>query len=232
MDAIPQKPSTLDPRAVALLEWMGAQPWAHLIVLGGGVALKHYLDYRGTKDCDAWWDDAVTAEQRQFVMTEISAALSRLNPGSTLRSDNWGEVNSVSVVESGKVVFSFQVAQRTTQLAPYLKSSWGGVRIESLEDNIASKMSAFVDRGLGRDFSDVYQLYRQLGWTPVRLWELWQKKNPERRLCDAQAQAKVKFEVLVRSRPLEKIAGDSERSEVAAARAWLQNELLAYDSGH
>ena len=232
MPAQPIKPTTLDPRAVALLEWMGAQPWAGFIVLGGGVALKHYLDYRGTKDCDAWWDGAVTAEQRQSVMTEISAALSRLNPGSTLRSDHWGEVNSISVVENGKVVFSFQIAQRTTQLAPYLNSTWGGVRIESLEDNIASKMSAFVDRGLGRDFSDVYQLHRQLGWTPVRLWELWQKKNPERRQCDAQAQAKVKFEVLVRSRPLEKITNELERSEVATARTWLQNELLAYDSGH
>ena len=55
MPATPRKPTTLDPRAERLLEWMGAQPWARFIVLGGGVALKHYLDYRGTKDCDAWW---------------------------------------------------------------------------------------------------------------------------------------------------------------------------------
>ncbi len=228
----PRKPATLDPRAERLLEWMGAQPWAHLVVLGGGVALKHYLDYRGTKDCDAWWDATATASQRQQVLEEVAAALVRLNPGSAQRRDDWGEVNSISVVEGGKVVFSFQMAQRTKQLAPYLASSWGGVRIESLEDNVASKMCAFVDRGVGRDFSDVYQIHRRLGWSTSELWRLWKTKNPSRELRDAQAKAKVKFEVLLRSRPLDSIKDENQRREAGAARRWFQEELLAYEPGH
>lgn len=232
MSATPQKPQTLDPRAARLLEWMGAQPWARLIVLGGGVALKHYLDYRGTKDCDAWWDSATTAEQKSSIVPEISGAMLRLNPGASLRHDNWGEVNSVSLVENGKVVFSFQIASRTRQLAPYIESSWGGIRIESLEDNVASKMSAFVDRGVGRDFADVYQLHNRLGWSASDLWQLWRRKNPDRELADAQAQARVKFEVLLRSRPLEKIANVAERNAAAVAREWFQKAMLVYEPGH
>ncbi len=228
----PRKPSTLDPRAERLLEWMGSQPWAHLVVLGGGVALKHYLDYRGTKDCDGWWDAAATAPQRQQVLEEVAAALARLNPGSAQRRDDWGEVNSISVVEGGKVVFSFQMAQRTKQLAPYLASAWGGVRIESLEDNVASKMCAFVDRGVGRDFSDVYQIHHRLGWSTGELWRLWKTKNPSREVRDAQAKAKVKFEVLLRSRPLDSIKDENQRREAGAARRWFQEELLAYEPGH
>jgi len=211
---------------------MGSQPWAHLVVLGGGVALKHYLDYRGTKDCDGWWDAAATAPQRQQVLEEVAAALARLNPGSAQRRDDWGEVNSISVVEGGKVVFSFQMAQRTKQLAPYLASAWGGVRIESLEDNVASKMCAFVDRGVGRDFSDVYQIHHRLGWSTGELWRLWKTKNPSREVRDAQAKAKVKFEVLLRSRPLDSIKDENQRREAGAARRWFQEELLAYEPGH
>ncbi|MBI2925256.1 MAG: nucleotidyl transferase AbiEii/AbiGii toxin family protein [Verrucomicrobia bacterium] len=232
MSPAPQKPTTLDPRTEGLLEWMGAQPWAHLVVLGGGVALKHYVDYRPTKDCDAWWDAAATTDERQRVLEEVAAALLRLNPGCSLRRDDWGDVNSLAVVEQGKVVFSFQVAQRTSQLAPYLSSAWGGLRIESLEDNIASKMCAFVDRGVGRDFSDVYQIHHRLGWSAAQLWQLWQTKNPPRAVGDAKTKARVKFEVLVRSRPLERIQPEAQRRELAAARRWFQVEMLADEPGH
>jgi hypothetical protein len=232
MTVLPQKPATLDPRTERLLEWMGGQPWAHLIVLGGGVALKHYVDYRPTKDCDAWWDSAASAEQRQRVLEETAAALLRLNPGCGQRRDDWGDVNSISVVEKGKVVFSFQIARRTSQLAPYLPSSWGSVQIESLEDNVASKLCAFVDRGVGRDFSDVYQIHHRLGWSAAQLWGLWRRKNPRREVSDAKAKARVKFEVLLRSRPLESIQPESRRRELAEARRWFQEEMLADEPGH
>ncbi|HEU0009164.1 MAG TPA: hypothetical protein VFT34_05030, partial [Verrucomicrobiae bacterium] len=91
---------------------------------------------------------------------------------------------------------------------------------------------AFVDRGVGRDFSDVYQIHHRLGWSTGELWRLWKTKNPSREVRDAQAKAKVKFEVLLRSRPLDSIKDENQRREAGAARRWFQEELLAYEPGH
>lgn len=228
----PQKPKTLDPRAERLLEWMGAQPWAHLVVLGGGVALKHYLDYRGTKDCDAWWAREATPEERLQVLAAVEAEMLRQNPGCTIRKDSWGDVHSMALKAGVVLQFSFQIAGRSVQLAPYLPSGWGGVRIESLEDNMASKLVAFTDRGVGRDFADVYQFHAGLGWSAADLWALWQRKNPDRTVADAQTNVRVKFEVLLRSRPLENISSPEERARAAAARRWFLEEMLTYEPGH
>lgn len=232
MSPAPRKPANLDPRAVRLLEWLGAQPWANRIVLGGGVALKHYLDYRPTRDCDAWWDEAATAEERARALAEIARALERLNPGCTLRRDDWGEVNSLAVQEGGTVVFSFQIARRTRQLAPYLPSPWGCVQIETLEDNVASKMAALVDRGVGRDFLDIRQLHVRLGWSSERLWSVWEQKHPLRSVADAQAKARLKLEVLIRSRPLASIPEPDERAAAGAAREWFLNDFLCHVPSH
>ena len=228
----PRKPSHLDPRAERLLEWLGAQPWAGCVVLGGGVALKHYLDYRSTKDCDAWWGDATPSALKETVLAEIANALEQQNPGCKLRRDNWGEVQSLAVMEAGEAVFAFQIAERTRQLEPYLVSAWGEVLLESLTDNVASKMAALVDRGLGRDFSDIRHLHEQLGWQPAEFWQLWQRRFPGRSVADAQAKARLKLEALMRSRPLEKVQPPSARTALAAARVWFLNDLLTHDSGH
>ena len=51
----PQPPADLHPLVRAILEGLQQQPDAAALVIGGGVALKHYLDYWPTKDLDAWW---------------------------------------------------------------------------------------------------------------------------------------------------------------------------------
>lgn len=155
MSAVPQKPATLDPRAVALLEWMGARPWARLIVLGGGVALKHYLDYRGTKDCVAWWHPDASADERRQIIAEVANTMRGQNSGCEIRLREFNEVNSVELFQTGQAPFSFQIAKRDVQLEPYLRSGWGGIGIESLNDNLASKMCALVDRGYPRDLRDI-----------------------------------------------------------------------------
>lgn len=228
----PRKPQHLDPRAERLLEWLGAQPWASNVVLGGGLALKHYLDYRPTKDCDAWWADATPAALKAEILEAVAGALRQQNPGCELRRDNWSDVNSIAVKDRGTVVFAFQIAQRTRRLEAYLPSGWGGLQLESLTDNVASKMAALVDRGLGRDFSDVRQIATQLGWTPAQFWQLWQRRFPERRLADAQIRVRLKLEQLMRTRPLDSITDAATRNNLAAARAWFLNELLAYDPVH
>jgi len=226
MSAVPRKPTTLDPRAERLLEWMGTQPWAHLIVLGGGVALKHYLDYRGTKDCDAWWHPAATHADRQMVVAGIAGALAQQNPGHAIKHDQWGDVDSLKVMRGARAVFSFQIADRSVQLEPFLPSSWGGVQIESLRENIAAKINALVARGAGRDFRDIYEVHHQLGFSLGDLWELWQVKNPGKDISTARKLARVHLEGICMQRPLETIADATERAKAQAVREWYFSVFL------
>ncbi len=230
MPAIPQKPATLDSRAERLLEWMGAQPWARFIVLGGGVALKHYLDYRGTKDCDAWWHPEATRTQRQQAVAEISEALLQQNPGHKIKHDKWGDVDSLKLMRGARAVFSFQIADRSVQLEPFLPTVWGGVQIESLRENVAAKINALVARGAGRDFRDIYQVHHRLGFSIEELWQLWRVKNPDGRFADARVIAKMYLEGICMQRPLEKIADAQERAEAAAAREWYFNNFLTHEA--
>ncbi len=228
----PQKPATLDPRAERLLEWMGAQPWADRVVLGGGVALKHYLDFRPTKDCDAWWHPSATAVERRAMVGEVAGALGRQNPGCEIRRRDFGEVQSVEVVAGEQVTFSFQIAVRDVQLEPYLPSGWGGVLIESLADNLASKMSALVDRGSPRDFRDVRRAACDLGIPIQELWRLWRQKNSGRTPWDAKALIRASLEAIIRRRPLEDISNLDERREAGEVRRWFLTEFLTDEAGN
>lgn len=226
--ATPRKPSNLDPRAANVLEWIGAQPWAGRIVLGGAFALKHYLDYRTTRDCDAWWDRAATRDERRSIVAEIRGALVQLNPGAEILAENWGDVDSLKVVVDGNAVFSFQIADRAVQMEPYLESGWGGVRIETLRDNLGSKMCALVERGAPRDFRDIHEAAQRLGWTPSDLWELWQRKNPDRSVADAAHLVRIHLEGLAARRPLPSIPDPGERERAALVRAWFFDQLLTH----
>lgn len=225
---VPQKPADLDPRAASLLEWMGAQPWAGRIVLGGAFALKHYLDYRTTHDCDAWWDRGATREERQRIVAEIRSALSRLNPAAEIRGEKWGDVDSLKVVEGGRAVFSFQIADRSVQMEPYIESGWGGVRIETLRDNLGSKMCALVERGAPRDFGDIYEAAHRLGWTPEDLWALWCGKNPDRSTADAAGLVRIHLEGIIARRPLASLADSGERDHASLVRAWFFEQFLTH----
>ena len=230
MPTQPIKPSTLDPRAERLLEWMGAQPWARCIVLGGGVALKHYLDYRGTKDCDAWWHQDAQAADRRQIVSEVAGALRALNPGSEIRLREFNEVNSVELFEGGQAKFSFQIAKRDVQLEPYLPSGWGDLGIESLNDNLASKMCALVDRGYPRDFRDIRHAARELDYSIIELWTLWQRKNPTRQVWDAKTLIRNSLEAIIRRRPLEAINDQRERAEADEVRLWFLKDFLHEES--
>ena len=224
----PQKPADLDPRAASLLEWIGAQPWAGRIVLGGAFALKHYLDYRTTHDCDAWWDRAATGDERRRIVAEIRGALARLNAGAEIRGENWGDVDSIKVIEGGRAVFSFQIADRSVQMEPYIESGWGGVRIETLRDNLGSKMCALVERGAPRDFSDIFEAANRLGWTPSELWSLWREKNPDRSAADAANLVRIHLEGIAARRPLDSIADSHDRERATLVRAWFFDQFLTH----
>ena len=54
----PKRPATLSELAEATLDALTREPLSANVVLGGGIALKHYDDFRQTQDVDAWWRDA------------------------------------------------------------------------------------------------------------------------------------------------------------------------------
>ena len=207
---------------------MGAQPWAARIVLGGAFALKHYLDYRTTHDCDAWWDRAATRDERRTIVAAIGEALARLNPAAEILAENWGDVDSLKIIEGGRAVFSFQIADRAVQMEPYIESGWGGVRIETLRDNLGSKMCALVERGAPRDFRDIHEAAQRLGWTVAELWDLWRRKNPDRSVTDAASLVRIHLEGISARRPLASIADSGDRERAVLVRAWFFDHFLSH----
>src|SRR4051794_26535514 len=72
---LPQRPATLSPLAEATLTALSAEPLSANIILGGGVALKHYDDFRQTQDIDAWWRvvrDEATLEQVRETLEQVA----------------------------------------------------------------------------------------------------------------------------------------------------------------
>jgi hypothetical protein len=228
----PTKPADLDARTAALLDWMGAQPWASCLVLGGALALKHYVNIRPTHDCDAWWTPAATTADKAQVLSAVESFLARQAPAARIVRQRWGDVDSVKVLEQDRAVFSFQIADRSVQLEPYQPSGWGGLKIESFTDNVASKMCALVERGAPRDFIDIYHVAQATGRTPAELWNLWQRKNPDRAVADALALVRLHLEGLARRRPLESILDANERENARKVRDWFWRSLLTHEPGN
>jgi hypothetical protein len=78
----PKVPASLDPLARDILERLKGRPEARAVVLGGGVALQHYLEYRRTVDLDAWWEKDVRPEAETVIQ---AASRSRLATSSSIR---------------------------------------------------------------------------------------------------------------------------------------------------
>jgi Nucleotidyl transferase AbiEii toxin, Type IV TA system len=152
----PKKPQHLAPFAAAFLQRLQDRPEAEQFVLGGYFALKHYLDYRETGDVDAWWrsreDPRALAAARE-IFRETAADF-----GYSVRERAWGETVSIEALDDeGHKMFSFQIAVRSIQIDEPIASPWGRLPIETLDDNVASKMQALVARGAPRDFVDIYR---------------------------------------------------------------------------
>ena len=76
-DFEPTPPQHLEPLAKDVLEGLRGMEGARFIVLGGGVALQHYVEFRRTVDIDAWWAGEVRTETRDLltrVMEDVGRA--------------------------------------------------------------------------------------------------------------------------------------------------------------
>ncbi len=64
------------------------------------------------------------------------------------------------------------------EIDPPIRSPWGRFPMETLEDNVASKMMALVSRGAPRDFVDVKAVVDAGLVTAKRCWQLGEAKGP------------------------------------------------------
>jgi hypothetical protein len=142
------------------------------------------------------------------------------------RHRRFGDTESWELSRGGMKVFSLQIASCTVQLEPYLASPWPPLRIESLADNVGSKMNALVQRGAPRDFLDVRQLILAGLATPRDCWSLWERKNPDLRLADARAEVARHLQELALRRPLESIADPVDRERAGEVRRWYGQVFL------
>lgn len=197
------------------------------ISLGGAAGLLHYLDYRPTRDVDAWWETSTSAEDRRRVISVLEAAL---RPYGEVRIRTWGDVVSLELLQEGRGVFAFQIADRMARLEMPRPAPWVDVLLDSLPDLLASKMVALVERGAPRDFRDVYTMCDAGLTTPEECWALWRRKQ-ELSHSDADPhRARLAVEThlarIAQHRPLEQIVDPNERASTAHRRAWFATEFL------
>lgn len=224
----PQRPRQLDPLALELLEGLAGHAAARAFVLGGYFALKHYWDYRPTHDVDAWWDSAASTPEREAARAALRQVLSDIagRRGLTVAGRRFGDTESWALNQAGKTLFTFQISTRTVQLEPYQPSPWPPLQIETLADNVGSKMNALVQRGAPRDFLDVKALVTAGLVTPAECWALWERKNPDLTLGAAHLEVGRHLEALELRRPLSSIPDASERERAQATRGWFRAQFL------
>ena len=214
----PTTPKNLNPLARELLEMLAGHPEAAEIVLGGGVALSHYLEYRDTVDVDAWWKTAPRSE----VMNFIEGCMQSLAAAHALdyRLRTWGETASLELLRGSQKQFSFQISKRTLFLDDAIPAKWQPLWIETLRDNVGSKMTALVQRGAPRDFMDIYELVNRSIITITDCWELWTLKNPGVAVDEAKRKILARMKSIALARPLESIGPQAARESTALVRSW------------
>ena len=92
----PKPPGNLHPLSRELLESLAGHAEGGEIVIGGGVALNHYLEYRPTVDLDAWWRGEPRADVVAFLETAMQTLASR--HGFEYRRRSWGETESLELL--------------------------------------------------------------------------------------------------------------------------------------
>ncbi|MDB6118618.1 MAG: hypothetical protein JWO08_2399 [Verrucomicrobiaceae bacterium] len=217
-DLQPKAPKNLNPLARELLESLAGHAEAAEIVLGGGVALSHYLEYRDTVDVDAWWRtepaDAV------FALAERCMKELATKHGLTYRRRTWSETESLELLRGTQKTFSFQISKRTLYLDNAIPTEWQPLWIETLRDNVGSKMTALVQRGAPRDFLDIYELVNRSLISCDDCWDLWVLKNPSVSLDEAKRKVFARLEMIETTRPLSTIQPIAAREKAALVRSW------------
>jgi hypothetical protein len=219
-----KKPVAIDPRAEKVLSLLAGKDEASEIVLGGYFALQHYADYRRTHDIDAWWKTMAVAASEQAIR-EAMQQLAQ-DEGCSLRERKFGDTVSYELVRGNRKEFSFQISVRSVGIEEPLSSAWPPVLIETLSDNIASKMTALVDRGAPRDFTDIRHVVTEALVTIEAAWDLWRRRNPGDSVEAGKQKALLHLVSLESRRPVDSIPDGAERERAREAREWFKLEFL------
>ena len=223
----PQQPSHLSPYARACLDALVKGQLAVHISLGGALGLFHYLDYRPTRDVDAWWSETVTEKQRQAVVQLLETTLSDFG---SVRERAWGDVVSVELSQQGKTVFSFQIAARSVLLEEPILAGWIDIPLDSLVDLAASKMTALVERGAPRDFLDIFTICQAGLLSMGECWALWRRRQTlagnDADAARARLAIETHLERIALQRPLEKIPDLQQRQQARQLRDWFLQLFL------
>ncbi len=220
-------PKSLNEFAKVCLETLSKSTLGQFITLGGAVGLSLYHEFRTTKDIDAWWTLDVSENNRESTIDLIKTILENYGSVTIRRS---GDVVSLNLRQQGKVVFNFQIANRSALLRQPIESPWPPVTLDSFDDLVASKMTALIERGAPRDFLDIYEICNKKLVTISRCWELWHERESKRGVTEPDQQ--IAYEAVLlhlsrieRSRPLETIADSNQRNHANEVRVWFKNEL-------
>jgi hypothetical protein len=198
---------------------------AEALVLTGGFAFNHYVEYRPTYDVDAWWAADADASLRATAEQSVASVFTTIagEHGSSYHVRRGAEMTSFELHdERGKKTFSFQVAERDRQIQPPIESPYPPIRIETVDDLVASKMNALVARGAGRDFQDIAEVCWAGLVTPNTCWQLWQRKNPDKDVFAASAQVSHHLASIELRVPLERMAPGPERDRNAERREFFK----------
>ena len=225
---VPVPPKNLNPFARELLEALAGHPEAAEIVIGGGVALSHYLEYRGTVDLDAWWRVQAQEEVRRL----LHAAMEKLAVahGLQMRVRRFGETESYELISGSQKKFSFQISDRTRWLETPFAAKWPPLLIETFRDNLASKMTALVDRGAPRDFTDIHALCQAGVVTAPECWAAWREKHPGGSVREGSRKVILWLQMIEGRRPLEALPA-ADRAKAALVRTWVR-DTLCRDEAH
>src|SRR5262245_14445337 len=196
----PRVPEHLNPFAGEVLEALKGHPESRGIIIGGGIALQHYLDFRKTVDLDAWWAGSAEEAARHLLGVVIERVAG--SHGYSARTRRWGETESYEILDGSRKVFSFQISKRDVQLDQPLPSHWPPVVIESFRDNLGAKMNALVERGAPRDFVDVFEVCQRGLATVDECWLTWTAKNPGQSAREARAKVLGRLSAIEARRPL------------------------------
>jgi hypothetical protein len=222
-----QRPINVPDHADLCLRAISDAGLGEKISLGGAFGLLHYLDYRATYDVDAWWAKSATSQERQQVIEAVKNALAPLGE---VRTRAWGDVVSIELLEGKYKVFSFQIAERSAQLLPSEPLPWANSLLDSLDDLIASKMVALVERGAPRDFRDIHAVCRAGLVTSRGCWELWRQRQTlagsDADMARANLALQIHLERIALHRPLKQIEDASEKADAEELRRWYVEEFI------
>ena len=229
LDPKPRVPANLNPFARELLELLRGQPAARHIILGGGVALSHYLEYRETVNVHAWWRQGLGGEPREESLALLRPAMRGLaeRHGLEFLEREFGDTRSLELRRGKKKIFSFQVSRRDVELDPPVPAEWSPVLIETFRENLAAKMNALVNRGAPRDFTDIATACHAGCVTIEECWALWLVKNLAGNVPERKINLVRMLEQIAARRPLDDIHDPAQRAEAAAVREFFRGQFCA-----